>query len=302
MHNSQIEHDTVNLWPTDKEEYYQALTTRNHHFIAQSTQNKLRKIKVLVAGCGSTGGACIESLARVGVENFIIADNGEYDLTNLNRQHAYAENIGQNKAQFHANNLKKINPFINVSYFTEGISSTNIQSSLNWADIVIDAIDVTSASGISMKLKLHEVAKTESKPVLTALDIGFCQWGRSYDYRNKNLKIFDGTYEKAKEAKHPLKVLFSIVPLSAVPAHSLTLVKDLLSKENISASQLGCTSDLLSAIIVPVIIKFSETGELTKGWNIDLNPFAKSYRSRVKQYLQSIILRLKTKHLLEKTL
>lgn len=291
-----------NLWPQDKEEYYQTLTARNFHFISPETQRKLRNIRILVAGCGSTGGACTESLARLGVENFILADNGEYELTNLNRQHAFIENIGQNKAQFHADNLKSINPFINVKCFQEGISLKNIDESVGWSDIIIDAIDVTSASGIAMKLHLHEKAKQEHKAVLTALDIGFRQWGRSYDYRNEDLEIFDGAYEKAKAAKHPLKVLFSIVPLSAVPTHSLTLVEDLLSKDNVSASQLGCTSDLLSAIIVPVIIQFVESGELVEGWNIDLNQFAKSRKERLQQYFQGLLSRRKARKLLATTL
>jgi len=290
------------LWPQGKEEYYQTLTTRNFHFISPSTQNKLRNIKVLVAGCGSTGGACIESLARLGVENFILADNGEYDLTNLNRQHAFIENIGQNKAQFHAENLKAINPFIKVKYFPEGISLKNIEESISWADIVIDAIDVTTSSGITMKLYLHERAKTERKAVLTALDIGYLQWGRSYDYRNENLDVFDGAYEKAKAAKHPLKVLFSIVPLSVIPAHALSLAEDLLTKDNVSASQLGCTSDLLSAIIVPVIAQFAESGRLAEGWSVDLNQFAKSRPERLQQYLRGVLHRRKVKKLLAATL
>lgn len=289
------------LWPVDPEEYYKTLTSRNHHFVSPETQKKLRQVKVFVAGCGSTGGACIESLARIGVENFILADNGEYELTNLNRQHAFKENIGDNKAQFHAECLKNINPNINVKFYREGVSMDNIDSSVEWADIIIDAIDVTSASGIAMKLTLHEYAQAAHKPVLTALDIGFRQWGRTYDYRQRGLDILDGTYEKAKAAKHPLKILFSIVPLSAVPAHSLNLVQDLFEKKDISASQLGCTSDLLSAIIVPVMIQFVETGRVVRGWNIDLNSFSKPFGERVKQYFKGIKARKHIRKLLSTT-
>ncbi len=103
----------------------------------------------------------------------------------------------------------------------------------------------------------------------------FCQWGKTYDYRNPHLEILSGTYAQAKAATHPMKVLFSIVPLSAVPAHSLGLVEDLLVKNDISASQLGCTSDLLSAIIVPVIVQFAESGDVVDGWNVNLYRFAK---------------------------
>lgn len=288
-------------WPMDHEEYYKTLTSRNYHFVSPETQKKLRQVKVFIAGCGSTGGACIEPLARIGVENFILADNGEYELTNLNRQHAFKENIGVNKAQFHAECLKGINPFANVKFYREGVSMENIDSSIRWADIIIDAIDVTSSSGIAMKLKLHEHAQREHKPVLTALDIGFRQWGRTYDYRQTNLEVLGGAYAAAKAAQHPLKVLFSIVPLSVVPAHSLELVCDLLEKKDISASQLGCTSDMLSAIIVPVMLQFVETGRVVDGWNMDLNSYTKTFRMRVKQYFDGMPVRRKAKRLLAET-
>lgn len=294
-------HAEQGAWPMDHEEYYKTLTSRNFHFVSSETQKKLRQVKVFVAGCGSTGGACIEALARIGVEHFILADNGEYELTNLNRQHAFKENIGDNKAQFHAECLKGINPHLNVKFYREGVTMENVDSSIAWADIVIDAIDVTSASGIAMKLVLHERAHRDHKPVLTALDIGFRQWGRTYDYRYEQLDVLGGDYAAAKSAKHPLKVLFSIVPLSVVPAHSLNLVCDLLEKKDISASQLGCTSDLLSAIIVPVMIQFAETGRVVEGWNIDLNTLSKPFGARVKQYFESISVRRKTKRLLAET-
>jgi len=288
-------------YPQDKEEFYRTLTKRNFHFIPPATQNALRALKVLVAGCGSTGGACIEPLARLGVENFILADNGEYELTNLNRQHAFIENIGQNKAQFHTDCLRRINPSASVICFPEGITPQNIEDSVRWADIVIDAVDVTSSSGITMKLQLHKFAKGLERPVLTALDIGFRQWGRSYDYRNPDLEIFAGAYKKALASRHPMKVLFSIVPLSAVPAHSLALIEDLLTQDNVPASQLGCASDLLSAIIVPVIVRFVETGELSKGWNVDLSPLKSSLQQRLREYFGTVPQRYKLKKLLAST-
>jgi len=238
----------------------------------------------------------------LGVENFILADNGTYELNNLNRQHAFKENIGDNKAEFHAENLRGINPYCNIKCFPEGISRENVQESVAWADLIIDAVDVTSSAGIEMKLHLHEVTKAAHKPVLTALDIGFRQWGKSYDYRNESLEIFGGAYHKAKAAKHPLKVLFSIVPLSAVPAHSLKLIEDLLTRTDISASQLGCASDLLSAIIVPVVVQFVESGDLAEGWNIDLNYLAKARKHRLQQFMHGLFYRRKVRKLLAKTL
>ena len=48
--------------PTD---FYSELTARNTGFISPRAQGRVREATVLVAGCGSTGGAAVEPLARV---------------------------------------------------------------------------------------------------------------------------------------------------------------------------------------------------------------------------------------------
>jgi hypothetical protein len=48
------------------------------------------------------------------------------------------------------------------------------------------------------------------------------------------------------------------------------MIWDLVDGRVPYASQLGCASDLLSAIVVPVVLRLVETGELVDGWNVDL--------------------------------
>ncbi len=291
--------DAPSMYPTDRDQYYKQLTTRNHHFVSSEVQTKIRKLKVFVAGCGSTGGACIESLARLGVENFILADNGLYELNNLNRQHAFIENLGENKAEFHAKNLRGINPYASIRVHPEGVSHQNVKECCAWADIIIDAVDVTSRTGIQMKLTLHEEAKAQRKPVFTALDIGFCQWGQSFDYRKSELPTYGGKLEAARRAKHPMKALFSVVPLSAVPPHALQLIKDLLLNEDVPASQLGATSDLLSSIIVAAVIRFADSQEVVGGWNINLEYMAMPWNKRLATWYRGVRLRREVKQLLK---
>ncbi|HUP57966.1 MAG TPA: ThiF family adenylyltransferase [Bdellovibrionota bacterium] len=274
--------------------------SRNRHFVPEATQRSLRRLNMLVAGCGSTGGACTQSLVRLGLERFKLADNGSYELTNLNRQHAFIENIGQNKAEFHASKMRQINPFIEVESHPGGISPENVSALVEWADLIMDAVDVTSPEGMKMKLLLHETAHARRKPVLTALDLGFCQWGRSYDYRSGKLAPLGGALETARRAKHPLKALFSIVPLSAVPAHSLQLIEDLMKHPERPASQMGGTSDLLAGIIGPTLIRFAATGELVPGWNINLENLALPLSTRLKLLFQAPRLRAEVARLMRK--
>lgn len=268
-----------NLEPhLDETAFYRELTSRNHHFISPDIQAKLKNFKILIAGCGSTGGACIEALARVGVTQFVLTDNGTYDVSNLNRQHARLDAIGKNKASFHREEVLAINPYANCRVESEGVLPGNVKVLCQGVDLVFDAVDVTTSSGIMAKIALHEEAKRLKLPVFSALDLGFKQWGKSFDYRKSSFPVLGGKRELASRAEHPIKALFEIYPLSAVPDHCLDLFSDLLDGKSEFASQLGCTSDLLSSIIVPAVIRFLDTSDLVAGWSIDLHQISCAQR------------------------
>jgi hypothetical protein len=254
--------------------FYQALTSRNRHFVTPKAQAGLRKIKVLIAGCGAAGGACIEPLVRLGVTHLRLTDNGEYELTNLNRQHAFVDSIGQNKSTFHANEALRINPYADIVAYPEGVTPKNITALVKWADLVIDAVDVTVQKSIQMKFRLHSVAHSFRKPVLSPLDPGFLQIGQIYDYRNPKIKTLNGKLEACQKTTNPIQGLLTMFPPSTMPPHSLQLVLDLLQKPGMPASQLGISADLLSSIAASLVLGFVSSGKLPRGWKIDMAKYA----------------------------
>jgi hypothetical protein len=274
--------DNVKPIPTSSDEFYADLVLRNVHFIDESTQKNLKKLKVLVAGCGAGGGACLEPLARVGVTHFRIADIGLYELSNMNRQHTFIDCIGMNKAKFHERELKRINPYIDIVAYPEGVTLENIPELVGWADIIFDCVDVTTQTAILLKLHLHEVAKNREKPVFAMLDVGFCQWGKGYDYRKSHVKILDGRYKAARAEKNPIKILLKMFPSSAFPAHTLHLIEELLENPSRPASQLGCAADLLSAVAVASVIRFAKDRVLIGGWDISIEKYASPLKERFK--------------------
>lgn len=291
-----VQNVTPALSHTDEAAFYRELTSRNFHFVSAETQRRLAGLDILVAGCGSTGGACIESLARVGVKTFRLADNGDYEVTNLNRQHFRLDSVGKNKAVFHSEEVKAINPFAKTTVFPTGITPENLDAAISGVDFVMDGVDVTSTAGMAMKIRLHEECARRRLPVFSALDLGYRQWGYSFDYRKPGLVPLEGRAAVARAKSHPISALFTIYPLDSVPDHALTLIDDLLEKRKDFASQLGATSDLLSSIIVAATIRFVETGELVPGWSIDLWDMKngkKSFVERVKTKLRYSALRRK---------
>ena len=275
------------------DEFYADLVSRNHHFVSREAQQRLKTFKILIAGCGSTGGACIEALARAGVCRFWLADNGDYELSNLNRQHARIENIGQNKAEFHAAEVKSINPYSQIFVATDGITQKNVDEFVGPVDMVFDAVDVTTEAGIRAKVLLHQKCHAYKKPVLSGLDLGYLQWGCSFDYRQGSIDVLRGTAEAALAAKHPLVALFRIYPLQVLPGHAAPLIEDLMQNRCDFASQMGCTSDALSAVIVPAVLKFVEHGALIPRWSVDLSSYRFSLQERLEWWWKGLLIKRK---------
>ena len=79
--------------------FYAKLTSRNRGLIDEVEQQRLRRTPILIAGCGSIGGAVVEPLVRLGAERLVLVEPDGYELHNLNRQPAALADVGRNKAQ-----------------------------------------------------------------------------------------------------------------------------------------------------------------------------------------------------------
>src|SRR6202521_3734305 len=140
--------------PEDRDAFYSELTSRNHGLIAPEVQAALRQKRFVVAGCGSTGGAVLMPLVRTGAEDLVLLDPGEYELNNLNRQDASLADIARNKARASADRPLAVNPHCSIEVHEDGVQPATISGILRDGDLVFDAIDVTTAEGISAKLAL----------------------------------------------------------------------------------------------------------------------------------------------------
>ena len=92
------------------DEFYKELTTRNGPLVTPEEQERIRTATILVAGCGSVGGAAIEPLIRLGCEHLILAEPDGYDVANMNRQSCRLQDVGRNKAAVFAERMHEINP------------------------------------------------------------------------------------------------------------------------------------------------------------------------------------------------
>lgn len=105
-------------------------------------QQKLKSATVFVAGCGGLGSPVLSYLAAAGVGTLRICDDGDLELSNLNRQVLYTTNeIGRQKTDRAAQRLRGLNPEILVEPICARISDGNAAELIGSVDLIIDCLD-----------------------------------------------------------------------------------------------------------------------------------------------------------------
>ncbi|MQY22611.1 ThiF family adenylyltransferase [Nocardia macrotermitis] len=238
------------------EQFYADLTERNRGLIDADAQRALRTARILVAGCGSTGGATVEPLARLGAERFILAEPGTYELNNLNRQSATVEDIGRNKAEVAAQRVRAINPYADVRVVTSGVGPENIGALVEDADAIVDGVDVTTVSGWRAKYLLHVEAARQGRPVVSGYDLSGTQFVRFHDYRDTSLEPLGGQVEESELGRESLwQLLLRLIPREIVPADLIADIRAHREEPEYSIPQLVYASHLFGALAARYLVE-----------------------------------------------
>jgi molybdopterin/thiamine biosynthesis adenylyltransferase/rhodanese-related sulfurtransferase len=105
-------------------------------------QMLLKQARVLVIGAGGLGCPVLQYLAAAGVGTLGIVDFDVVEESNLQRQILFGmQDVGRKKATVAAEKLALLNPFINLTAFTEQLCADNAEELIAAFDLVIDGSD-----------------------------------------------------------------------------------------------------------------------------------------------------------------
>lgn len=121
----------------EKEIYLTELYTRNPPGSLDRLQDKV----VGIAGAGGLGSNIAVSLLRAGVQRFIIADDDRVELSNLNRQYYFLDQVGMDKTVALQQNLLRINPYVQATLYCTRITADNLSQLFGEAHLLIEAFD-----------------------------------------------------------------------------------------------------------------------------------------------------------------
>jgi hypothetical protein len=241
--------------PADADAFYREFTERNRGLIPEAVQARLRTARVLVAGCGSTGGAAIEPLARLGVGGFVLTEPGTYELNNLNRQSATLADLDRNKADVGADRVRAINPYAQVVVDTAGVQADNAALLLDGVDAVVDGVDVTTAKGWQAKYTLHAEAARLRVPVVSGYDMSGTQHVRYYDYRVETEPLAGEVTEQDLATETLWNLLLRIIPREIVPADLIADITAHRGEAEYSVPQLVYASHLFGVIASRYVVE-----------------------------------------------
>lgn len=98
-------------------------------------------MKIGIAGVGGIGSNVAMHLVRSGINNLKFGDFDKIELSNLNRQFYFKEQIGQYKAECLKENLQAIDKKGQYEYKVIKFDGSNLKSYFEDCDIVVDGFD-----------------------------------------------------------------------------------------------------------------------------------------------------------------
>lgn len=148
----------------DEREFALVRTNRNRFKITNEEQAVLAGKKIGVIGLSVGQSVALTLALERGFGELRLADFDTLDLSNLNRLRAGVHELGLNKAVIAARQIAELDPFLNVTCFTDGITEENLADFFTLGgplDLLIEECD-----SLEIKIKSRLQARAMQIPVI----------------------------------------------------------------------------------------------------------------------------------------
>jgi hypothetical protein len=146
---------------------YEQFFERNYGVLSAKQQERIRRGKVVIIGCGGIGGVIAVVLARSGVERFLLMESDRYELSNMNRQIAcFSDTLGENKAVCVADQIRGVNPDAELEIVQRALTIQDVDQVAGWGDVIAPVMDEWPLS-----LTTLEVVR-QTRPAIMAYPVG----------------------------------------------------------------------------------------------------------------------------------
>lgn len=268
----------IDLIQKDADLFFQEAFKRNIGILTSEEQERLRKAKVGIVGCGGVGGAHLLNLVRLGVGRFHIADMDNFDAVNIQRQYgATIKTLGENKAKAMKHAALAINPHLEIHEFSGGVTTNNVGDFMDGIDILVDGIDFFA---FEMRRRLFLQARENGIFAVTAGPLGF---GSALLVFSPQGMSFDEYFDIRDEMTDLQKMIAFAVGLAPSALHMKYLNLGKVDPSAKTGPALMSACALASALVVTEVLKIL-TGR-GKVWRVphysQFDPFMQKYKRGV---------------------
>jgi molybdopterin-synthase adenylyltransferase len=153
--------------------------------IGAAGQEKIRKARVALVGCGGLGCPALLYLAASGIGKIGLIDFDTVSITNLHRQVLFGnEDVGKKKVHTAIAKLKVMHPEVHFAAHDVVLDGTNAAEILDQYDIVLDGCD-----NFATRYIVNDVCVKHAKPLVYASILGFQGQLAVFNHGNgKNLR------------------------------------------------------------------------------------------------------------------
>ncbi|MGD8325824.1 MAG: ThiF family adenylyltransferase [Sphingomonadales bacterium] len=188
---------------------YDEAFSRNIGWITDWEQQILRSKRIAIAGMGGVGGIHLQTLARLGVSHFSIADLDNFELVNFNRQAvANMNTLGKPKVKMAAEMALSINPELDLRILEKGVTPENLDHFLDGVDLYVDSLDFFA---FEIRRAVFTRCHEKGIPAVTAAPIGM---GVGYIVFHPEFMSFEDYFQfgKSKPENLPVDFLLGLTP------------------------------------------------------------------------------------------
>ena len=119
-----------------------------HKGLTPEQSHLLQEAIVAVVGLGGLGSNVAMWLARLGVGHLLLYDFDKVELSNLNRQYYFFEDVGKYKAEALLKHLHAVNPYGDYQSRVVRLTQDNLAELVDTAPIICEALDKPEAKAL----------------------------------------------------------------------------------------------------------------------------------------------------------
>ncbi len=158
-------------------------------------QGQLKNATVLVIGIGGLGNPVALYLAAAGIGKLILADGDKVELSNLQRQIGFNEDmLEQNKADTMAQCLEKLNSDIDIEVIDEMLDEELLDYYSQQVDVIVDCTD-----NLATRFLINDACLKAKVPLISGAAIRLEGQLFCFDPNQKDSACYACFYPKNKE-------------------------------------------------------------------------------------------------------